>query len=311
MEKWKIILRKIFFLRPLPTVLIAVPSFALVTLVLVQGRTDEPISYVAYGLAAYALVITVTGIAGVGAAFKKWFWNFLPVKAFVNSKIGQKFIGSLAFRSAVFLHQGLFINLLYAGFKMVCGILYHSAWLVAFGIYYLLLSAMRGALVFYIHSAAAKGKEIGQDIIREFRFYRICGVMLLFMNQALAGIVIYIVHKNQGMEYPGLLIYVMAMYAFYAVILASVNIVRFRKEGSPLLSAIQVTSLTGALVSMLSLETAMISRFGAGEVEFRRIMTSISGAVICTFVLALAIYMIARSTRYLKQAAGGEQILSK
>jgi hypothetical protein len=191
------------------------------------------------------------------------------------------------------------MNLLYVAVKLVSGIMYKSVWLIAFGIYYLLLAVMRGSLVHYVRSAAAKGMQMGEDIEGEFHRYRMCGIVLLFLNQALACIVIYIVHKNQGMTYPGLLIYAIAMYAFYAVITAVINVIRFRRQGSPVHSAAKVISLTVALVSMLSLETAMISQFG-GDDGFRMIMTSISGGVVCTFVLAMAIYMIIRSTRYLK-----------
>jgi hypothetical protein len=79
-----------------------------------------------------------------------------------------------------------------------------------------------------------------------------------------------------------------------------INVIRFRRHGSPIHSAAKVISLTAALVSMLSLETAMLAQFGGDDSEFRMIMTSISGGMVCTFVLAMAIYMIVRSTRYLK-----------
>ena len=91
-----------------------------------------------------------------------------------------------------------------------------------------------------------------------FHRYRLCGIMLLFMNQAMAGIVIYIVYKNKGFSYPGLLIYVMATYAFYCIIIAVVNVVRFQKHSSPVLSVVKFFNLVAALFSMLSLETAML-----------------------------------------------------
>ena len=66
-----------------------------------------------------------------------------------------------------------------------------------------------------------------------------------------------------------------------------------------MISAAKVIGLTAALVSMLSLETAMLARFGSDETEFRRIMLGISGGVVCAVVLAMAIYMIARATKQL------------
>jgi hypothetical protein len=189
----------------------------------------------------------------------------------------------------------LAVNLLYVALKLVTGILYRSVWLIALAAYYLLLAVMRAVLVGYVHR-----EKIGENIPREFRRYRVCGCVLLVMNQALAVIIIYIVHQNQGFSYPGVLIYGMALYAFYAIITAIINVVKFRKLGSPVLSAAKCVNLTAALVSMLSLETAMLSEFG-GDLTFRFWMTAISGGVVCTFVLAMANYMIVRATKYLNQ----------
>jgi hypothetical protein len=272
----------------------------LVFFVLANEPVPTPIAYISYILSAYAFIITITGFPKIINALKNSFWNLHLIRAFGNTKIGARFFDSALFRSEISLHQGLFMNILYVAAKLVSGILYKSVWLIAFGIYYLLLAVMRGSLVHYVHRAAAKGTQDEPDIKGEFHRYRMCGIVLLFLNQALACIVIYIVHKNQGMTYPGLLIYAMALYAFYAVITAVINVIRFRKQGSPVHSAAKVISLTAALVSMLSLETAMLAQFGGDDSEFRMIMTSISGGVVCTFVLAMAIYMIIRSTRYLK-----------
>ena len=169
-------------------------------------------------------------------------------------------------------------------------------WFIALAFYYALLSVMRAVLVLYVHR-----RPVGEDITSEFKRYRACGIILLLMNQVLAGIVVCMVTENRGFSYPGLMIYVMAMYAFYITIVAAVNVVKFRRRGSPLLSAAKVISLTAALVSMLSLETAMLAQFGGEDVVFRRLMLGISGGAVCTIVLTMAIYMIARSTRQLKR----------
>lgn len=100
------------------------------------------------------------------------------------------------------------------------------------------------------------------------------------MNQALIGIIVLVVHQNSGFEYPGFLIYAMALYAFYAAITTVMNVVKFRKYGSPIMSSAKVINLTAALVFMLSLETAMLAQFGPG-------MTLLSGRS-CRAALAQA-----------------------
>jgi hypothetical protein len=296
MDRAKRFFRKIFFLPPLPTVLLSIPILVLTFVILGTGRNDAWYAYIVYVLSAYAMVVLVLGFPGILNALKTGFWNLRPIRWLGSTRLGNRFLSSVAFRSEVSLHQGLAVNLLYVALKLVTGILYQSAWLIALAVYYLLLAVMRSVLVGYVHR-----EKIGENIPREFRRYRVCGCVLLVMNQALAAIVIYIVHQNQGFSYPGVLIYGMALYAFYAVITAIINVVKFRKLGSPVLSAAKCVNLTAALVSMLSLETAMLSEFGGDDSTFRFWMTGISGGVVCTFVLAMAIYMIVRATKYLNQ----------
>lgn len=187
------------------------------------------------------------------------------------------------------------VNLLYVGLNLFSGIRYRSAWFVTLSFYYLLLSAMRASLVQYVQQ-----KQIGGDIPAELRRYRVCGVFLLFMNQALIGIVIYIVYQNTGFTYSGLFIYAMAAYTFYITIMAIFNVIKYCRRGSPILSATKVVNLTAALVSMLSLETAMLTQFGSNQTTFRRIMTASSGGAVCIIILGIAIYMIVNSTKQLK-----------
>ena len=90
--------------------------------------------------------------------------------------------------------------------------------------------------------------------------------------------------------------------AFYAVISAAIHVVKYRKHQSPVMSAAKVISLSSALVSILSLETAMISQFGdSSDTWFRPVMIACTGAGVCAIILGMAIYMIVHSTKQLKK----------
>ena len=285
MQRLKAIIKKIFFLPPLPTVLIAVPSFLFVFVML--GIGDHSIlSYAAYFLSAYALIITATGLSGIIDAARGGMDGLPLVKKIRSTPLGNRLLGDVDFRSELTLHGGLFVNLLYVALNLASGLRYRSTWFISLAVYYALLSAMRAVLVRYIAS--------------ELQRYRACGIILLMMNQALVGIIVYMVTQNRGFSYPGLLIYAMAVYAFYITIAAVINVIRYRRRGSPVMSAAKVINLTAALVSMLSLETAMLAQFGADEPQFRRIMLGASGGAVCAIVLTMAVYMIVHSTKRLK-----------
>ncbi|HBI62416.1 MAG TPA: hypothetical protein DDY31_14590 [Lachnospiraceae bacterium] len=302
----KKLLKKIFFLPPAPTLLIAVPAYGLVIYTLAGENVNPVIAYISYFISAYALVITVTGITGVVRFARQGIKKQPIVRKMLGIPAVSRYLKEDLFRAEAALYQGFFINLLYAGIKMVSGILYSSVWFITLAVYYVLLAVMRASLLHYVRKAR-KNIPMANKYTREYKIsewsrYRLCGIILMFMNVALTGMIILAVHKNSGFEYPGMFIYAMAMYAFYAVISAVWNVVKFRRYGNPIMSAAKVINLTAALVSMLSLETAMLTRFGAADDPmFRKAMTASTGAGISILVLGMAVFMIVHSTRQLKQ----------
>ena len=295
-ERIKKIAKRLFCLPPVPTLLISIPAYGLVIYALAGKNVKPYLAYLSYFVSAYALIISITGISGIVRLVRQGIDQHPLVRKALGVPLVSRYLREDMFRAQTGLYQGFFINLLYAGIKLLSGILYRSVWFVTLAVYYILLAVMRASLLHYV-------RKDEKNKISEWRRYRLCGIILMFMNAALAGIVILVVRQNSGFEYPGMLIYMMAMYAFYAAITAVRNVVKFRKYGSPVMSAAKVISLTAALVSMLSLETAMLTQFGAAnDPTFRRTMTASTGAGISIIVLAMAVFMIVRSTRQMKHA---------
>lgn len=290
-------MKKGFCLPPRSTILIAVPSYALVIYVLASGEEHSAVAYFAYVLSAYALMITVTGTARIIGWIRRGIDSHPLVKKLHGIPAFERFLYEAEFRTETTLYQGLMINLLYAGLKLFSGICYHSVWFITLAVYYFLLAVMRFSLILFV-----RGRENSErNKILELRRYRLCGIILLFMDWALVGMMILAVHQNSGFEYPGMLIYIMALYTFYATITAVIQVIKFRRYKKPVLSAAKVINLTAALVSMLSLETAMLTQFGAADdPAFWQIMTASTGAGVSMVVLGMAVFMIAGSTKQLK-----------
>lgn len=158
--------------------------------------------------------------------------------------------------------------------------------------YYILLCAVR----LYLIRRVPTGPE-GRDTARELRVYRATGVFLLVLDLALSGVATQIVRDGYGSDYPGMLIYVAAMYAFYSLTIAIVNTVKYRRFHSPVLSAAKAVNLTTALVSIFNLETAMIAQFGSDQVQFRLVMTACTAFAVCAIVLGAAVFMVVSSSR--------------
>lgn len=287
MKRAKEVLESLFFL-PLPAmVCVVIPVFAILTYVLTED-IGGPLACLSYTASAYGLVILVIWIVRGGKRIRAWAANIPFV---------QRYLRDAKLRTEISLYLGFVVNLLYIVVKMSSGIYYRSAWLISLAVYYVLLAVMRFLLLY----RRKWPKGLARQRVELLR-YRFCGIVLLLMNLALAGIVAFMVHQNRGYEYPGMLIYAMAAYSFYAVIMATVSVIKFRKYGSPVLSAAKAISLVAAMVSILSLETAMLAQFGRDDnILFRKTMTGATGGGVCVIVLGMALFMIVKATRRLKQ----------
>lgn len=296
----KHILKTLFCLPPLPTLLISVPSLVLVFFILGLQIDGWP-AYLAYGLSAYGLVILTTGLPGVLRATRARVERFPPMRWLRRHPLGGRYLSDAAFRAEVSLYPSLCFNLLYAGVKLASGVYYRSPWFISLGVYYALLAVMQ----FLLLTSTRKTRR-RSDLAEELRRYRTCGGLLACMTLALSGVILYIVRQDAQYSYPGALIYAMALYAFYAVISAVVSLVRFRRRGSPVLSAAKAVKLAAALMSMLALQTAMLDRFSGPDAHlFRQGMTIGAGAVVCGLVLGMAAYMTVRGARQLKRLTAG------
>jgi hypothetical protein len=143
---------------------------------------------------------------------------------------------------------------------------------------------------------------IGSDRMGELKRARLCAYILMTVNLVLSGAVLMMVFFNRGFHYQGILIYVIALYTFYITTTAIIDMVRYRKYKSPVMSITKVINLAAALFSMLFLETAMFAQFGADTAEeTKRIMIMLTGAGISVAMVSMAIYMIVQTSKEIRE----------
>ena len=136
---------------------------------------------------------------------------------------------------------------------------------------------------------------------KELKKYRACGIVFLIMNLALALIIFFMVYWNRTFHHHEITTIALAAYTFTSLTLAIINTVKYRKYNSPVYSASKAISLASACVSLLILESTMLTTFGDGTMSLtdRRILLGISGGAISVFIIAMAIYMIVNGTKKL------------
>lgn len=288
---WKKVGKKLLY--PPIWVILLLSVFSTVSLVLVfaKGLEESPIAYVIYVVSFY----TFSVICIVCSMVLPKRYKAVRQKIY-DHPLGNRYVTDVQFKNHVSLYCSLGVNLLYVGINVFSAFYYGSAWFAIFAGYYTILAAMRFLLVRYINK-----NKLGEKRLMELRRSRLCAVILTTLNLVLSGAVLMILYQGRGFEYHGILIYVMALYTFYVTVTAIRDLIKYRKYNNPILSTSKVIKMAAALVSMLSLETAMFSQFGA-EMALRdqRIMIALTGAGVSVIVIVMAIYIIVGSTKEIK-----------
>ena len=292
MRDWKKIGKRLLF----PPIWIIVLLTATCTVALVEifinGWEMSPLAYVSYVLSFY----TLTVICIVCWKVLPGFYKSIKSKMHQNKYI-DRYMTDAVFKSNVGLYRSLAINLIYVVVNAVSGYIYQTYWFVIFAIYYAIIAMMRFLLVRYVIK-----NPIGKNYLGELKRARLCAYILMTVNLALSGTVLMMVFFDRGFQYQGFLIYVVAMYTFYITTTAVIDMIKYRKYKSPIMSITKVIKMASALFSMLFLETAMFAQFGAEtSPEVKKLMIMLTGAGISIAVVSMAIYMIVETTKEIKE----------
>jgi len=269
-------------------ILIPIATVLLVGSMVFVG-TESVIAYISYVLAAYTLTVWCFKIPYL----IKFFKTFKD-----ENKYARRWQDDTRLRVNVSLYGSLAWNALYGIFQLWLGFYHHTFWFYSLGAYYICLAVMRFFLVRHTRKFAP-GEKMQTELVK----YRACGIVFLLMNLALALIIFFMVYWNRTFEHHMITAIAMAAYTFTALTTAIVNVIKYRKYNSPVFSASKAISLAAALVSMLTLESTMLTTFGDGTMTAieRKWMLGATGGVISILIVATAIYMIVVGTKKLKQ----------
>ncbi|MBE6662189.1 MAG: hypothetical protein E7606_02770 [Ruminococcaceae bacterium] len=285
---WKKIGKALLF----PHIAIMILLVPLATVFLVGSMlfmgTESPIAIVSYVLAAYTLTAWCFKTPYLIQFFKR-FKN--------ENKYARIWQDDTRLRVNVSLYSSLAWNTLYGIFQLWLGFYHRTFWFSSLGAYYICLAVMRFFLVQHTRKYAP-----GEKMQRELIKYRACGWVFLLMNLALALIIFFMVYWSRTFEHHMITAIAMAAYTFTALTTALVNVIKYRRYNSPVFSASKAGSLAAALVSMLTLESTMLTTFGDGTMTAvqQKWMLGATGGTISFLIVAMAVYMIAVGTKKLK-----------
>lgn len=253
--------------------LLASFSFPALIWIFANGMESALWAYPVYLASAYALTVD-----GIWLAPRAVLW------------IRKQTSGKKASMGQNLLHS-LWLNLGYAVFQLGMGLFHGSGWLVSNGLYYGMLS-----LIYRILVTAERKEKDG------WRAYTLCGWCLLILNLTMSGMVFQMIWRGEGDSYPGFVVYAVAAYTFYKLVIAIIQLVHSRHNNAPLLGAARNLAHTEALMSLFSLQTALFASFGQ-EFAYQHLLNTLTGTAVCLLTVLGAVGMIFHGNRRRREAA--------
>ncbi len=281
-------------LHPSKWVLIFVPplSFAALIFIFATQTTRSASAYMIYCMSAYSLTIWLAALPRLIKEMKTAIMTSRFMRKVSSSKITGRYLNDLAFRGNVSIYQGMAVNAFYVVFRIVAGIRYASVWFISMAVYHLVIGGLWAYLVVCYRR---------RDPELERRCYHTTAWLLFLLNIPMGGMIVLMVRTNSAFSYPGSIIYLSALYTFYTMVTSVLNLVKFRKLGSPILSAAKVLNFIAAMMSILGLQTAMISRFSENGESYRKMMNAITGGFVYGIVILIAVIMLLHSRKTRKK----------
>lgn len=281
---WKKIGKALLFPHIAIMILLLPIAIALLVYSMVFLGTESPVAIVSYVVSAYTLTVWCFKIPYLIRFFKK-FKN--------ENKYVRLWQSDTRLRVTITLYGSLIWNAVYAIFQLWLGIYHHTFWYFSLGVYYVCLAIMRSVLASHIRKYAP-----GENMKLERIKYRACGWVFLVMNIALALIIFFMLYWNRTFEHHMITTIAMAAYTFMSFAMAIINVVKYKKYNSPVLSASKAISFAAACVSMVTLTSTMLTVFSDGTMDVfaQKLMLGGVGVAVWLIVVAMAVMMINRGS---------------
>lgn len=172
----------------------------------------------------------------------------------------------------------LAFNIAFGAYHIVFGVMEQSWWLFTVGVYYVILSIARFAVIMT--------KRTGRFVTK------FAGIMLMVLSVPLAGTVVLAVVADRGTVFHEIVMIAIAVYAFTKITLATVKLVKSRHIRSAKAVTLRNISFATAFVSIFSLQRSMLVSFDGMTESGIRIMNGATGSGVCIIVFLLGLNLV-------------------
>ena len=272
------------------TILSATLSLVMVALGLESGLLAV-VAYILFAIAGTSLFYSVYLIVPNFPKIKKRLISWLESREFTHM-----LLRNFGFRTIVFSVVSFSMSVLFSGFNAYMGIVSRSIWYGALAAFYIVLAFLRGGVLLYHRRRVSKTILEENDDYIKLKVYRNSGIITLVLNVALSSAIAQMIFSNAHFVYVGWTVFAYAAYAFYKIITSIISFIKAHKQMDLTVRAIRNINLVDALVSILALQTALLTMFSSGEVNVS-LFNTLTGIVVSVLSITIGIYMVVSANK--------------
>lgn len=280
-------------------------AFCAVAIVLALLQSESAIirilSYASYAFAAITLGYSVYTIVIYAPTLKGRVTAILK-----KNKLTENVMENYGFKTVFFSLLSFALTIAFAVMNLVSAIRYGLIWYYAISAYYFFIIVFRGGIL-YADSRFKKKFAENPAVYekRKLQTYVFGGVVLSFLEIAMAVAVTEMTLSRRPIESGEIMTIANAAYTFYKMTMAILNLVKARRYNDPVVQALRNINFADACMSIVSLTVIMLSTFG--EPDGMMVIKAGVGFAACAVTIAVAVLMIVRGTKRLKNTKGNDK----
>lgn len=280
--EWREKIKKVLFPKTIWIFLMVNIIAASLIFIFTRGLETRWFAYIIYVLSCYVLIIVCVRIPGI----VKWWKRKLHENKYIDRYMTDKNL-----RMQISMYRGLLLAFAFATFKIILGFIYDSSWFFAMAGYNVILSFMRFLLVLQSQkNGLSELEEKRQGLL----CYRLCGWLMLVLNIAVSVLMFMVIVQNQKIEYHMIACIGLAAFTFYCFTRAVVNMIKYKRQKTPIYAAVKRIDMVKAIVSIFTLQVAMLTTFeGQGAVIDKNLMNTLTGIAVTIAINTIGAMMIA------------------
>lgn len=221
------------------------------------------------------------------------------VKAIIyKNTFATRYVYDYEYRSKVVMQIGFLGNSIYSLFTLFLGLISHSAWFTSIGVFYAIFGFLKFALLIK-QTHIMKCENMRERKAISLRVWRFFGLSMLIITVPTTVMVVQMIYHNKNYYYGAIITFGYFVYTSIYTVAAVVKVFQAKMRKNPIFTAYSNMSFCGALMSILALQTAMVTALGLQD-SMRRIVNSLTGGVVIAMFYIISIVVIASTTKQLR-----------